>query len=167
MSQTCGVFAVTLDEIGKRRLEARNQDAARRHNSAWSSSGSLKLSAAINDAVARGEMKAPVAMGRSIRQKRAKNLPGSQPTAQAVNSAAPAQALADWPGLPALLDAATGASWLALQVGAATGESWEQGASFAVVADGKPKTAERIERLLANDLAAAVSRFAPPSQSPG
>src|SRR5438309_2050558 len=127
----------------------------------------VKLSAAINDAVARGEMKAPVAMGRSIRQKRAKNLPGSQPTAQAVNSAAPAQALADWPGLPALLDAATGASWLALQVGAATGESWEQGASFAVVADGKPKTAERIERLLANDLAAAVSRFAPPSQSPG
>src|SRR5437870_4982179 len=88
---------------------------------------------------------------RAPSRKRAKNLPGSQPTAQAVNSAAPAQALADWPGLPALLDAATGASWLALQVGAATGESWEQGASFAVVADGKPKTAERIERLLANE----------------
>jgi len=125
----------------------------------------VKLSAAINDMVSRGEMKAPVAMGRSIRQRRAKNLPGSQPAAH-VNSAVPAQALADWPGLPALLDAAAGASWLALQVGAAAGESWEQGASVAVVADGKPKTAERIERLLANDLAAAVSRL-PPSQSPG
>ena len=127
----------------------------------------IKLFIAVNDLVARGEVRAPVAMGRSIRQKRGESWPSGQAAAQAINSAMSERALADWPGLPALLDVASGASWLAVRVNGATDESWEQSASFAVVAEGKPKTAERIERLLTNDFASVVSRFAPPSQNPG
>ena len=127
----------------------------------------IKLFIAVNDLVARGEVRAPVAMGRSIRQKRGESWPSGQPAAQAVNSARPDPALADWPGLHALLEASSGATWLAVPVNGATDKSWEQSTSFAVVAEGKPKTAECIERLLTNDFASAVSRFAPPSQIPG
>jgi urocanate hydratase len=126
----------------------------------------IKLVRAVNDLVARGEVKAPVAMGRSMRQKRGKSSSSGQPAAQAVNSVMSEQALADWPGLRALLDSAFGASWLAVRVNGVTDQAWEQSASSAAVADGKPKTAERIERLLTSDFASAVSRFAPPSQSP-
>jgi urocanate hydratase len=126
----------------------------------------IRLGTAINDLVTRGEIKAPVAMGRSIRQNQGRSPLGSPPAAQAPNSGAVDPPLADWPGLTALLHAASGASWLSLQAPARSDEGWEQSTSFAVVADGKPKAAERIERLFANDLAAVNSLFAFPRQNP-
>jgi urocanate hydratase len=125
----------------------------------------MKLGTAINDLVARGEIKAPVAIGRSSRQNRGRSPLDSQLPAQAANSGSLAQALADSPALAAILHAASGASWLSLQATAGPDQSWEQSSSLVAVADGRPKTAEGIERLFADDFAAAVSLFAPPRQN--
>ena len=138
----------------------------------------IKLAMAINDLVARGEIKAPVAMGRSIRRNRGGSLLSSQPPAQAVNSGAAPRALADGQALEgaleralaALLLAARGASWLSLQAAVAPDENpdknLEPSSSFVVVADGKPKMAERLERLFANDFAAMISLFTPAIEDP-
>jgi urocanate hydratase len=125
----------------------------------------IKLGIAINDLVARGEIKASVAIGRSIRHNRGKSPLGSQPPAQTANSGANARALADPPALAAILHAASGASWLSLQATAGPDQSWEQSSSLVAIADGRPTAAERIESLFAHDFA-AVSFFAPPRQNP-
>ena len=112
-----------------------------------------KLGVAINDLVAAGAIKTPVAMGRSIRQSRARNLLGSyHPLAQAANSGTAGEALADSPELRALLNAGKGASWLSVHASGGADEGGERSAAF-VVADGSPKTSERIERLFAKDFA--------------
>jgi urocanate hydratase len=107
-------------------------------------------------------MQAPVAIGRSVRHNRERNLPARQREA----SGAVAQALAaDSPVLAALLHAACGASWVSLQA-IGQQENDRQSSSFAIAADGKPSTAERIERLFANDFAAAISLFANAEHAP-
>ena len=123
----------------------------------------IQLATAINDLVARGKTSAPVAVARSVRQNRGKNLPSSQPPAQIPSPGAVAQSLADSPALAALVQAARGASWLSWQANSGPGETREQSLSFAVVADGKPKTAENIARLFASDFGAVI--FAPPNQN--
>ena len=133
---------------------------ARRHpspglpaRSCWISAGDAsKLGAAINDLVAGGAVKAPVVMGRSIPQSRATNLLGSQPPAQAANSLAASQALADSPELRARLDAARGLSWLSVHASSGANEGGERSAAFVVI-DGSAKTKERIELLFAKDFA--------------
>jgi urocanate hydratase len=132
--------------------------AARRHpspglpaRSCWiSADDASKLGAAVNDLVARGEIKAPVAMGRSIRQSRSWDLPRSQPPAQSANSSASGQALGDSSDFAALLDAARGAAWLSVHTSTGADEYRGRTAAFAVL-DGSPKTSERIERLFAKD----------------
>jgi urocanate hydratase len=104
-----------------------------------------KLGAAINASVGRGEMKAPVAMGRSIRLNEGTNIPANyrKPSGDA-------QTLADWPLLTALFHASYGASWIGSEAGLqATSPplNGQQSLAFAIVADGTPRTAERIERL--------------------
>lgn len=133
---------------------------ARRHpspglpaRSCWISAGdATKLGAAINDLVARGAIKAPVVMGRSIRQSRAPNLLRSQPPAQDANSGAAGEAPADSPELRARLDAARGASWLSVHASSGADKGGERSAAFVVI-DGSAKTKERIERLFAKDFA--------------
>jgi urocanate hydratase len=130
---------------------------ARRHpspglpaRSCWiSADDASKLGAAINDLVARGEINAPVAMGRSIRQSRSWNLLGSQAPAQSADSSAGGQALGDSPEFAALLDAARGAAWLSVHASTGADECRGRTAAFAVL-DGSPKTSERIERVFSN-----------------
>ena len=104
-----------------------------------------KLGAAVNASVGRGEMKAPVAMGRSIRLNESTSIPANyrEPSGDA-------QALADWPPLTTLLHASWGASWIGSEAGLQETSpplNGQQSLSFAIVADGTPRTAERIERL--------------------
>jgi urocanate hydratase len=120
-----------------------------------------KLGIAINASVERGEMKAPVAIGRSVRLNTGQSIPPRQREA----SSAAVQALADSAALAALLHASSGASWVSLQA-IDRQESDRQSSSFAIVADGKPRTAERVERLFANDFAAAISLFAAADYAP-
>jgi urocanate hydratase len=131
---------------------------ARRHpspglpaRSCWiSADDASKLGAAINNLVARGAIKAPVIIGRSIRRSVGRSLPGSQPLVQAADSGAAVQALVDSPELRALLDAARGASWLSVPANPGADEGGERSAAFVAV-DGSAKTQERIERLFAKD----------------
>jgi len=116
--------------------------------SCWiAASEAIRLGAAINDLVARGEIKAPVAMGRSFRQRDRDPRP-AQPLAQPASSHVLAQAIPDWPELAALLHAASGASWLSVQATAESAEGREPSAAFVVI-DGKPQTAEHVGRLFA------------------
>jgi urocanate hydratase len=131
----------------------------------------IKLVLAINHLVARGEIKAPVAIGRSIRRNRSASPLLGQPPAQAANSSAVPQPLADGQALEralaALLDSANGASWLSLQAAAGPDEGLEPTSSFVVLADGKPKMAERLARLFANDFTVTNSLFRARSKDPG
>jgi urocanate hydratase len=134
---------------------------ARRHpspglpaRSCWmSADDASKLGVAINDLVAAGAIKAPVVMGRSIRQSRSRNLLGIyHPLGQAANSGTAGEALADSPELRALLNGGRGASWLSVHASRGADEGGERSTAFVVV-DGSPKTSERIERLFAKDFA--------------
>jgi urocanate hydratase len=107
----------------------------------------IRLSVAINDVVARGEVKAPVAIGRALRQNRALNSPGTPSAAQGSNPLALADPPSDWPALPALLASGAGAAWLALQEITGQHGTSAQSSYVALVADGQPPTAQRIERL--------------------
>jgi urocanate hydratase len=130
----------------------------------------IQLGTAINDLVARGTIKAPVAMGRSIRRGRDSGAPGRQPPIQRTHisetpqwpqpkgnddqfSGAAPQALADWPALAHVLNAAAGASWISLLAASAGEEYRGQISAFALVIDGQAKMAERIARLFAPDFA--------------
>lgn len=143
-----------------------------------------KLGTAINDLVARGTIKAPVVMGRSIRQNRSRGPLGNHPASQArggigeilrspqrpqndkQSSSKAAGALADWPALAQVLNATAGASWLSL-VAASPSEGYrEQIAAFALVIDGQPKTPDRIARVFAKDFAAHGLLLPPPNQDP-
>jgi urocanate hydratase len=110
-----------------------------------------KLGVAINSSVERGEMKAPVAMGRNIRLNKVTSMPTSQAEASGV-----AQALADWPEVTALLHASSGASWIgsgALPQATTQPRNDQQSSSLAIVADGKSRIAERIDRLFGSSAA--------------
>jgi urocanate hydratase len=113
----------------------------------------IQLGIAINDVVARGEIKAPVAIGRALRQDRAMNSPGTPPAAQGSSPLTLPDPPSDWPGLPALLASSAGAAWLALHEIAGSAGASEQSSCVALVADGESTTAQRIERLFANDFA--------------
>ena len=120
-----------------------------------------KLGAAVNASVGRGEMKAPVAMGRSIRLNESTSIPANQR-----RPSGDAQALADWPPLTTLLHASYGASWIGSEAGLQETSpplNGQQSLSFAIVADGTPRTAERIERLFGK---VAISLSARPDYAP-
>ncbi len=112
-----------------------------------------KLGAAINSSVERGEMKAPVAMGRNVRLNKVASMLTSPAEASGVG-----QPLADWPEVTALLRGSSGASWIgsgALPQAMSQPRDDQQSLSLAIVADGKSRTAERIDRLFGSDLSAA------------
>jgi len=136
--------------------------------SCWiSADDASRLGDAINNLVARGTIKAPAAMGRSSRRTRDRGAPRRQPSTQRTigeiprwpqsqenekqSSGAQAQSLTDWPAFAQVFKAAAGASWLSLLAAPEGKEYQEQIMAFAVVIDGQPKTAERIERLFVKD----------------
>lgn len=115
-----------------------------------------RLGLAFNDMVARGELAAPVVIGRDHLDSGSVASPNRETEAMADGS----DAVSDWPLLNALLNCASGATWVAFHHGGGVGMGYSQHAGMVVVCDGTPEAARRIERVLWNDPATGVMRHA-------
>ncbi|MGD0962756.1 MAG: urocanate hydratase [Candidatus Acidiferrales bacterium] len=115
-----------------------------------------KFGLALNELVSCGELKAPIVMGRD-------HLDGgsvASPYRETEKMCDGSDAVADWPFLNAMLNAASGASWVSIHNGGGVGIGYAQHAGQVVVADGTKEMAERIERVLINDPGIGVARHA-------
>ncbi|GAA4070958.1 urocanate hydratase [Microbacterium laevaniformans] len=108
----------------------------------------------FNEMVASGELSAPVAIGRDHLDSGSVASPYRETEAMADGS----DAIADWPLLNALLNTASGATWVSLHHGGGVGIGRSIHAGQVVVADGTPLAAEKIERVLTNDPGTGVMR---------
>jgi urocanate hydratase len=109
---------------------------------------------ALNHLVKRGEIKAPVVMGRDHLDCGSVASPYRETEAMLDGS----DAIADWPLLNALLNTASGASWVSIHNGGGVGIGYSQHAGQVTVADGTDEMAARIERVLTNDPGTGVMR---------
>ncbi len=110
----------------------------------------------INDLVARGELKAPIVMGRDHLDCGSVASPFRETESMKDGS----DAVADWPILNALLNTASGASWVSVHNGGGVGIGYALHAGQVTVADGTPEMAKRIERVLTNDPGIGIARHA-------
>jgi urocanate hydratase len=115
-----------------------------------------RLGLAFNDMVAKGELKAPVVIGRDHLDSGSVASPNRETEAMKDGS----DAVSDWPLLNALLNTASGATWVSLHHGGGVGMGFSQHAGMVIVADGTPAAAKRLERVLWNDPATGVMRHA-------
>ncbi|MGQ0563083.1 MAG: urocanate hydratase [Gemmatimonadota bacterium] len=115
-----------------------------------------KMGVAINDLVARGELKAPIVIGRDHLDTGSVASPYRETEAMKDGS----DAIADWAILNALLNTASGASWVSLHNGGGVGIGNSLHAGQVLVADGSPEMRDRIERVLTNDPGIGVARHA-------
>jgi len=115
-----------------------------------------RLGLAFNDMVARGELKAPIVIGRDHLDAGSVASPNRETEAMRDGS----DAISDWPMLNALLNCASGATWVSLHHGGGVGMGFSQHAGMVIVCDGTPEAARRIERVLWNDPASGVMRHA-------
>jgi urocanate hydratase len=115
-----------------------------------------RLGLAFNEMVANGELKAPVVIGRDHLDSGSVASPNRETEAMADGS----DAVSDWPLLNALLNTASGATWVSLHHGGGVGMGFSQHAGMVIVADGTPDAARRLERVLWNDPATGVMRHA-------
>ncbi len=115
-----------------------------------------KLGLAFNDMVANGELKAPIVIGRDHLDS------GSvaSPNRETENMMDGSDAVSDWPLLNALLNTASGATWVSLHHGGGVGMGFSQHAGFVIVADGTAAATKRLQRVLTNDPATGVMRHA-------
>jgi urocanate hydratase len=113
-----------------------------------------KFGLALNDLVARGELKAPIVMGRDHLDCGSVASPYRETEKMADGS----DAVADWPLLNALLTTASGASWVSIHNGGGVGIGYSLHAGQVTVADGTKEMAARIERVLTNDPGIGVAR---------
>jgi urocanate hydratase len=111
---------------------------------------------AFNDLVARGEVKAPIVIGRDHLDAGSVASPNRETEAMKDGS----DAIADWPILNALLNAVNGASWVSFHHGGGVGIGWSLHAGQVVVADGTGAAARRLVRVLRGDPALGVLRHA-------
>ena len=111
---------------------------------------------AFNEMVARGELKAPIVIGRDHLDTGSVASPNRETEAMADGS----DAVSDWPLLNALLNTAGGATWVSIHHGGGVGMGYSQHAGVVIVCDGTPAAAKRIERVLWNDPACGVMRHA-------
>ncbi len=111
---------------------------------------------ALNELVARGELKAPIAIGRDHLDCGSVASPFRETEKMRDGS----DAVADWPLLNALLNTASGASWVSIHNGGGVGIGYSLHAGQVLVADGTPEMAARIERVLTNDPGIGVARHA-------
>ena len=110
----------------------------------------------LNDLVARGELKAPIVMGRDHLDCGSVASPFRETESMKDGS----DAIADWPLLNALLNTASGASWVSVHNGGGVGIGYSLHAGQVTVADGSTEMAARIERVLTNDPGIGVARHA-------
>jgi urocanate hydratase len=115
-----------------------------------------RLGLAFNEMVARGELKAPIVIGRDHLDSGSVASPNRETEAMKDGS----DAVSDWPLLNALLNCASGATWVSLHHGGGVGIGYSQHAGMVIVADGTPEAAKRIARVLWNDPASGVMRHA-------
>ncbi|RVD17068.1 urocanate hydratase [Mesorhizobium sp. M4B.F.Ca.ET.017.02.2.1] len=115
-----------------------------------------RLGLAFNEMVAKGELKAPVVIGRDHLDSGSVASPNRETEAMKDGS----DAVSDWPLLNALLNTASGATWVSLHHGGGVGMGFSQHSGMVIVADGTPAAAKRLERVLWNDPATGVMRHA-------
>ena len=115
-----------------------------------------RLGLAFNEMVARGELKAPIVIGRDHLDSGSVASPNRETEAMRDGS----DAVSDWPLINALLNCASGATWVSLHHGGGVGIGYSQHAGMVIVADGTQEAARRIERVLWNDPATGVMRHA-------
>jgi len=115
-----------------------------------------RLGLAFNEMVASGELKAPVVIGRDHLDSGSVASPNRETEAMKDGT----DAVSDWPLLNALLNTASGATWVSLHHGGGVGMGYSQHSGMVIVADGTPAAAARLERVLWNDPATGVMRHA-------
>jgi urocanate hydratase len=115
-----------------------------------------RLGLAFNDMVASGELAAPIVIGRDHLDSGSVASPNRETEAMKDGS----DAVSDWPLLNALLNCASGATWVSIHHGGGVGIGYSQHAGMVVVADGTREAARRLERVLWNDPATGVMRHA-------
>ena len=115
-----------------------------------------RLGLAFNEMVAKGELKAPIVIGRD-------HLDGgsvASPNRETESMQDGSDAVSDWPLLNVLLNCASGATWVSFHHGGGVGIGFSQHAGLVICCDGTPEAAKRIERVLWNDPATSVMRHA-------
>jgi urocanate hydratase len=115
-----------------------------------------RLGLRFNRMVADGTLAAPIVIGRDHLDTGSVASPYRETEAMQDGS----DAIADWPILNALLNTASGASWVSVHHGGGVGIGKSIHAGMVVVADGTPMMAERLERVLTNDPGSGVMRHA-------
>ena len=115
-----------------------------------------RLGLAFNEMVAKGELKAPVVIGRDHLDSGSVASPNRETEALRDGS----DAVSDWPLLNALLNCASGATWVSLHHGGGVGMGFSQHSGMVIVCDGTEDAARRIGRVLWNDPATGVMRHA-------
>ena len=115
-----------------------------------------RLGLAFNEMVAKGELKAPIVIGRDHLDSGSVASPNRETEAMKDGS----DAVSDWPLLNALLNTASGATWVSIHHGGGVGMGFSQHAGMVVCCDGTEDAARRIGRVLWNDPASGVMRHA-------
>jgi urocanate hydratase len=115
-----------------------------------------RLGLAFNEMVRSGELSAPVVIGRDHLDSGSVASPNRETEAMQDGS----DAVSDWPLLNALLNTASGATWVSLHHGGGVGMGYSQHSGEVIVADGTDDAARRLERVLWNDPATGVMRHA-------
>jgi urocanate hydratase len=115
-----------------------------------------RLGLAFNAMVAAGELEGPIVIGRDHLDSGSVASPNRETEAMRDGS----DAVSDWPLLNALLNTASGATWVSFHHGGGVGMGYSQHAGVVIVCDGTATAARRIERVLWNDPATGVMRHA-------
>ena len=110
----------------------------------------------FNDMVAKGELKAPIVIGRDHLDSGSVASPNRETESMRDGS----DAVSDWPLLNALLNTASGATWVSLHHGGGVGMGYSQHAGVVIVADGTEDARAKLKRVLWNDPATGVMRHA-------
>ncbi|MGZ9104464.1 MAG: urocanate hydratase [Rhodoplanes sp.] len=115
-----------------------------------------RVGIAFNEMVASGEISAPIVIGRDHLDSGSVASPNRETESMLDGS----DAVSDWPLLNALVNCASGATWVSIHHGGGVGIGFSQHAGMVIVADGTPEAAARLERVLWNDPASGVIRHA-------
>ncbi|MBM3979247.1 MAG: urocanate hydratase [Planctomycetes bacterium] len=115
-----------------------------------------RVGVAFNDMVASGELKAPIVIGRDHLDSGSVASPNRETEGMRDGS----DAVSDWPLLNALLNTASGATWVSFHHGGGVGIGFSQHAGVVIVCDGTLEAARRIARVLRNDPGTGVMRHA-------
>jgi len=115
-----------------------------------------RLGLAFNEMVTKGELSAPIVIGRDHLDSGSVASPNRETEGMKDGS----DAVSDWPVLNALLNCASGATWVSFHHGGGVGMGFSQHAGQVIVADGTPEAAKRLGRVLTNDPASGVMRHA-------